>query len=492
MKDTKGNCPGDSFICPCSNEEKKETGCWEKCVVFDTCKLKEKAGECPGIWCIEFVSPCQTCTEAVRDCTKCELFDNPDLRPSRVREKLGEVLKPTNDLAKPGKHGTFQVLKDGSLSGDGGVEITTVGRRVSYESFYKQAKHILSEAVKRGAYLNERTSIHMHLVAGYFAIEGDGKGGIQIKYRKGGYSSRHFIEELEKPVPELILINFHQLIRRYHNALTWVSSAGESEEHLTRWMKFRMPVIKYSPMRKTMRHVLEELAGADGHSGKYSFINYSNCRWDTHNNLLRLHMEGRYCDGMLSPSAVASLGILMYALLLKAVSLSQYGILHAGDKEYMQQAYLIQQTLLNNSGNWQGPRHSTTVNFEPYREIVRNQAEEMVNLVHYELRGHGDALRILRQLADIPCSMRRIRGDSWDKIEADLSGIEEKETTAATKVLTAIDTFYVDDCENMEEWIHTIAADLEVDINDVTDSINTLLSSRRIMWDSFVGTFLRC
>ena len=488
LPENKGTCKGDHIICPCSHPKKDETKCWSKCLIFDTCKLKETAGKCPGIHCIEFVSPCQTCLDAVRDCSRCELYDNPKTKPSKVREELGHILQPSKNLATVGSNGVFEITTDGSLSGDRGVEVTTVGRRVNYDVFYTQSFRILKEAVSRGAYINERTSIHMHLVAGYFTLSADG----EVKYKKGGYRSSRCINELEKEAPDIILMNFHQLVRRYQNALTWISSSGESLDRLTRWSKFRKPILKFSPIRSnSMYKILEELSAHDGHNGRYAFINYSNCTW-VDNYLTRLHLEARFCDGMLSPSAVSAMGILFYSLMLKAVWLSQYGVLKAGDEEYMKQAYTIQKSLLNNDGDYGGPRHSNTADFEPYRETVRSQAAEMLGLLQSELKKHGPSVKVLQKLADMPCSLRLIRGDSWDKIESDLSEKVDTSLPHMEEVLSTIDTLRVDDCADKNEWFGAVAEDLSIETSDVEKIVGSLLSSQKIVWEPAVGTFLRC
>jgi hypothetical protein len=333
----------------------------------------------------------------------------------------------------------------------------------------------------------------MHLVAGYFNISTSSGGRISIKYdkrnRKGNYNNT--IKEMEKPMPEIILANFHQLVRRYHNALTWMTSAGTSMDKLTRWVKFRKPILKYSALRASMSKTVDQISNNIDDHGKYAFVSYYNTRFSA-GDVIRLHLESRFCDGMLSPTAVASIGILMYALLMKAVSLSQYGIMHSGNPRYMEEAYTIQGVLLNNDGSYQGSRHSDTSRFEPYMEIVRRQSEEMVTLLHNELRTHGPALEVLRKLADKPCSLRLIEGDSWGKIEADLSGKDTARTLTAVKILEAVDTFYIDDCIDSNEWLDTLSEDSGLSLSTMKKTAQALTESRVIMWDSVVGTYVRC
>jgi hypothetical protein len=490
LTESRGTCEGNTYACPCNHPDKDANKCYEKCASFSTCKLRDKY-ECPGIYCIEFNSPCKVCDNYVRDCNGCVMFNDPNKKPSAARNNIKEALRPTNDLSKPGENGVLAVIDDGSLLGSGGVEVTTVGRRVNYDSFKTQATRIVDVCTKNNAFLNERASIHTHLVGGYFDLSYSGDGRVEVVYGKKSRGSKH-IQELEQPMPDIIIANFHQLLRRYHNALTWITSAGTDKKHLTRWVKFRKPIIKYSALRTPMVRVKQQIAADVNQNGKYAFVNYYNTQFDGKGCVTRFHVEGRFSDGMLSASAIASTGLLLYSMLITAVSISRYGILHSGDADYMEQASNIQAVLMNNDGSYDGPRTSNTSKFEAYRETVRKQAEEMVNILHSELRHHGDALKVLKKLADKPCSMRLIEGDSWEKIEKDLTGESTSDSELTIIVLEAIDTFYVDDCVDSEEWTKTISEDKNLSQKCITDVANQLVRDNRIAWDSSVGTYVRC
>lgn len=489
LKENMGKCDGKSLMCPCNHQEKETRKCYEKCKIYNSCSLRDKY-ECPGIYCIEFVEPCPTCPEATKDCSRCDLYNNPNVNPEACRTNIIKDLKPTKDLSKVGDNGTFEVVTDGSLLGNGGAEITTVGRRVSFDSFYIQAKEIMDKCIKNGAYVNERCSMHLHLVAGYFTMTVK-DGEISIYYKKGHNTESNF-SELEKPMPEIILANFHQLIRRYHNALTWMTSAGDNYNHLTRWIKFRKPILQFSAVRQPMRKIISELSRKDDHGGRYFIMNYSPIRFTSTGEMKVFHVESRFCDGILSPSAAAAFGVLFYALLLKSVVLSQFGIVHSGDSEYMEEARVIQNALLNNSGSWSGPRHSDTRNFEPYREKVRQQAKEMLDILRPELVKHGPTLNILKSLADMPCSMRLCSAHTWEKIEEDLSGNTNHSGESTNSVLSLVDMSYVDDCINIDEWVKTIAEDLKTNEAEMKETVETLLNKNIVCWDGVAGTLVRC
>ena len=487
-----GSCSGNIYACPCSNPKKETTKCNEQCIKKDTCKLLSKL-ECPGVYCILFESPCPTCKDKVRDCTKCELYDDPKKRPDGIRKALKSTLSPSGSLADIGSCGIYSIADDGSLLGNGGVEIATVGRRVNYTSFYEQSRKICESCTKAGAYLNERTSIHMHLVSGYFSITSGGSGKINIVYdKKNRNSEGHQITELEKPMPEIILANFHQLFRRYQNALTWVSSSGTSENALTRWSKFRKPILKYSTLRQPMNKIQEQMAAAIQNDGKYAFLSYYNTRFDDEGKVKRMHVEARFCDGLLAPSAIASMGILLYALFMKAVTLSQYGILHSGTPEYSNDSYIIQEKLLNNDGPYGSNRLSDTSGFAPYIETVRKQASEMITLLSPELKKHGQSLRVLQKLAEFPCSIQLIQGKTWEEIESFL--VEKNANIGPSKmeVLNAVDTQYIDDCINKEEWITSLADGGQFNKEVLSKAMEELISEDKIFWNNKTGTFIRC
>ncbi len=494
LKENTGRCDGSSMICPCNHPEKESRECYAECKVYKSCKLRNKY-ECPGIYCLEFVSPCPSCPEATKDCSRCELFNDPKINPQSSRKAISKALSPTEDLGRVGKAGVLEVVTDGSLLGgtgdDKGVEVTTVGRRVIYESLFEQTKEIMDRAVDHGAYLNERCSTHVHLVAGYFTLVYQ-NGEVKVHYKKGHATDSNFTE-LERPMPEIILANFHQLIRRYHNAITWISSAGTSYEHITRWMKFRKPILQFSAVRRPMRKIIQEINKSDQHHGsKYAAINYSPIKFNTDGSIKVFHIESRFSDGMLSPSASTAMGILLYALLMKAVSLSQFGIVHSGDSSYMKEARIIQACLLNNDGSYGGSRHGQTQGFEPYREKVREQARSMIHVLRTELQKYGPVTGILKKLADMPCSMRLCNGDDWDRIEADLSGTAKTNSKVATSVLSFIDMSYVDDCIDVSEWISTVSEDLKVVDGQIEEAVKDLTEDNIVAWDGLMGTLVRC
>lgn len=491
-----GTCDGKRKVCPCANPKKKTTKCNTICALYKTCKHRQLQ-ECPGIFCVYFTSPCMACKDAIRDCSKCNFYKDIKKDPGRVRKDMKDLLEPTEDVSNPGKNGVLHITTDGSLENNDGIEIPTVGRRVDYHALYNQSKKIMDLCVERGAYVNARTSVHMHLLAGYYNITSDA-GKIKTHYKKESApaNTQYCINELEVELPEVVLANFHQLVRRYHNALTWISSSGSKKTSLTRWGKFRKPIIPYCALKKPINEVIYEMVNTDTNNtprGKYYFVNYFRTVLDPQGNVSKLHIEGRFCDGMLSPSAVAAISVLFYCLLVKAASLSAYGILDSETAEESRQTNEIMKTLMNNSNiGFGNNRESDTSNFEIYQDKVIIQTKEMLTLLEEELKKHGPTIQILRKLAEKPCSIRLCEGQTWEDIEKDLSKENSKTNKATLRILEAIDTHLVDECTDIKEWSEAVSEPLGIKPLIIEKGLERLVNKNIVQWNQHLGAPVRC
>lgn len=475
LPDKKGTCARDNQLCPCTatfvplRKQPNTNRCFEQCGSWDM-TLNEKGtpkypndGNCPiakahgcaGIYCSAFKSPCPSCDKYDRGCNSCpELYD-PRKDPKNIRTEIARKLKPTNFVGEYGHHGVYNVCKDNSLLGDGGVEVATVGRRPQFMAIYESMKNIMQLCEGEGAFTDERCSVHVHLLASYLTAgfrEGD----------RGAEKIRGEITELEKPLPEVVLANFHQLIRRFHCALIWMGVAGRDINHLTRWEKFRRPILPYSAVQHRMPQVVELVSKASKQKAKYAMINYEQIQFDEiTGDVSRLHLEARYLDGMLAPSVVAAHAILIYAIMLKAVEISRYGLLEAGNEAYMKRQNEMLKRLCNNDGDWGGSRHSDTSAVSDYIPELIDQSLSLIRLVKNVLAVQAPADRILRELAKKPVALRLIEGNTWKQIEADLGPSElDEQNPLHQDISRVIDTSTVGECETLGHWLEETARTL--------------------------------
>ena len=517
-----GTCKGDSNSCPCVTMETKD--CWQECArgsdcsgrlgkpVFALCdnqtgtceeeecaKCEHYKASCPGMFCPNFESACLYCEDFIINCKTCENKYDPKRNPDEIRKKITKEMCPSKCYGIVSKSGVHSITTDGSLAGKGGAEVITVGRRVDYWEFFKMSKNILDSAVSKGAYTNERTSIHMHLLASYYGnmFQGDEREGLD-----SGIPSQ--VSELEKPMPEIILANFHQLCRRYQNALTWMTTGLDDPKKITRWEKFRVSVLDISAILNKMSSVRDMVMSNSGGSagGKYGWVNYVFTTFDKAGDVKRLHLELRSADCLLSPTAVAALSCLYHAMMIKAVEISRYGIVEIGDSEWMDQSKDIKKHLMNNNPDgFDNSRFSDTSGLEKYYNILIGESLDLVRQLKHILIKMGPAYDILDKLAERPCSLRRCSGDSWETIEKDLEVFVAPEDKIVIAITEYIDLRYVSECKDIDEWISAVgkglSEDPDLDTNDdenIKDKIEEFIGDKRddgeVIWSESLGTVI--
>lgn len=493
LPNKNGTCKGDNNACPCRYMSSES--CWTKCLRQEECKETQgKSFDCFGLFCTGFLSQCMSCSNFEVDCKSCSHRFDPKKNPEHIRERMVEVLRPTNSYGAINKYGIHSVVTDGSLLGKKGAEVITVGRRSDYWEFYLMSKEIIDLAIVNHAYVNERTSIHAHLLASYYGKVPNNKDG------GGGPGVPNQINEMEKNMPEIILANFHQLCRRYQNALTWMSIGLDDPKHMTRWEKFRVSVLHISAILNSMQKVRDEVSSNAG-GNKYGWVNYNNCTFNNKGDLSRFHVEMRAMDCLLSPSAVAAFSCLWHAMMIKAVEISRYGVVEVGDKDWLVEAESIRKDLLNNMKSYQdGDRFGYTENLPKHYEALIGQSFDLISQVKHILMKMGPAYEVLEKLAERPCALRRCDGETWERIEADLSVGMTTEDIIIAKLAEIIDLRFVDQCKSESEWITEVSnmlredKELNIDPDDdtVEDKVVTFVERKKsdgeMVWLDRVGS----
>jgi hypothetical protein len=513
-KKRTGDCHDNSMACPCVNL-KPENDCWKVCVHKDNCPVLHKkvlencvnrtgtcegtdcescehfTAECYGVKCPNFVSWCCVCKDYERNCKGCKFRFDPNKDPEAIRCHLNEHLRPNNTYGQVSESGVVNITTDGSLEGDRGAEIITVGRRVDYWEFFKMSENIIKSAVGRGAYLNERCSLHMHALASYYG---------KMMHHQEDMSIPSRVTEMERPMPEVILANLHQLVRRYQNAMTWMMMGLSEKERLTRWEKFRVSVMSVSGILNKMHTVRDNIISIAG-GKKYGWINYQPVEFDDNGDVRRFHVEFRAADGMLSPSAVAALGCMYYALVIKAVEISRYGIVEIGDPDWLEQAKEVKEALLNNmKGYGDGDRYGDTRSLYRYYDILIRESLDLVRQLKAILIGIGPAYEVLEKMAERPCALRLCDGQTWDQIEQDLAVKVSKEDRFDIVLSEIITLNQVCECMDEGEWVTSVGVvlrhneDIEADIGNgagleerIQDFIGRKKENGEMVWSSRIG-----
>lgn len=468
LPNKNGTCKGDNNACPCVHMTSDD--CWKKCVREDKCKeaQMEEKGEftCNMLACTGFASYCLVCDKFEIDCKSCEHRYDPERNPDSIRDRMCKQLAPSQSYGQVNKSGVYNIVQDGSLLGKKGAEVVTIGRRPDYWEFYKMSKEIIDTAVAGHAYVNERCSIHAHLLASYYGKLPNGKDG--------GAGIPNQISEMEREMPEIILANFHQLCRRYQNAITWMTMGLDDPARMTRWEKFRVSVLPFSAINSSMQKVQQEVSHHAG-GNKYGWVNYNNIGFDQNGNISRFHVEMRVMDGLMSPSAVAAISCLYHAMAIKAVEISRYGVVEVGDKDWLDKAQKVKADLLNNmKGYSDGDRFGDTTRLSRHFEYLIAESFDLISQMKHILMKLGPAYEVLEKLAERPCALRRCDGDNWQTIEKDLQVEMSQDDMLIVKLSEIVDLRHIDQCQSEDEWIKEATAllyedtELKLDPDDST------------------------
>jgi hypothetical protein len=487
LPDKNGSCHGNSPTCPCHDMMTKT--CWTQCLHEEACRAQPEF-KCFGSNCINFISACHNCGTITMKCDQCKHLFDPKNNPDAIRKAVSNKLCPNNSYGIVSKFGVNSITTDGSLLGGKGMEVITTGRRVDFWEFFRMSKQIIDESVSRGAYVNERCSIHMHLLGAYYhkLVENGDAVGIPSK-----------INEMEKSMPEVIMANFHQLCRRYQNAITWLTMGLDNPKHMTRWEKYRVSILEISAILGKMQDVAHKVESNSG-GNKYGWVNYKYSQFDEKGDVSRFHVELRVMDGILSPSIISAISCLYYALMIKAVEISRYGIMEIGDEEWMGRAKEMKNSILNNMKGWNdGDRFSDTHNAMKYRDSFIRESLDLIRQLKHILISIGPAYQILESLSERPAALRRCDGETWENIEKDLFVKREEHDVFVSKIGEIIDLRLIAECSEEAEWIvevsKTIAEDSTDTITTVEQNVKTAIASMRdegeLIWSQNLGSYIK-
>lgn len=449
--------------------------------------------QCLKTNCVDFEAPCNHgCVYFKKDCFNCIEYVRNSKTPRKIRERARDIFKPLKSFEKLSPSGVYDVTEDGSLLGEKGIEIITTGRRFTYQSMYDMTKAIVDFSLENGAYVNCRCGLHFHVLAGWLDFD----EGYSARIKGEEYS------ELEKPMPDVILANLHQLYRRFSAAIVWLTSTGDSKEHLTRWLKFRKSILPYSPITLSMYDLVQKMkAEIDSYRaeevGKYAIVNYNWMRFDEDDTsrIRRLHVEFRGPDGNLSTTATTAIAALHWALILKAAKISRWGLLEAFTVETAHLQRTIFSTLVNNTNNAENRVSNTTEFFaNGYDSIVIEDALQLIRLLKSELLLIGNSYEVLNSLAKKPMSLRRIEGMSWEDIERSLNTTSIRLNENDAKVEMAIELGSVaNKSRSREDYIKAIAEALDLSLpeDEINKSLGKLVSVGKIIWSEPLGAFIK-
>ncbi len=153
-----------------------------------------------------------------------------------------------------------------------------------------------------------------------------------------------------------------------------------------------------------------------------NFLNLKHLGFTEEGAVLLFHLEFRFPDPDLSATSVTAKTFLFLAMLLKAVDLSQYGVIPVGKIIPWRRKAELLNMLGNNDGNLAAS--DTSAISDDILEELRQGAYELLDLLApaFDRFVDNPALNVLLALAKTPISLLRCAGCNWDEIETQLAG----------------------------------------------------------------------
>jgi len=157
----------------------------------------------------------------------------------------------------------------------------------------------------------------------------------------------------------------------------------------------------------------------------------------------------------------------------------------------MDTARQILDSLCNNNGDYGTKRISSTAGAQPFFQTLISQSKELVNFIKPTILREHPSFDILMSLAERPISLRRCDGQSWERIEYDLSPDRgSPRSVVEMDVMRVADVSAVSDCDSMEEWVAEISDDLGHKKEAILEAVEKLISKGLVNWDNRVGSLI--
>lgn len=512
LKKASGTCRGYSDSCMCSNTEcdaaciflkneecalniKSRFNCKTAtidCLTKDctTCNLFKL--KCDNLACINYTPKCIVCESLSTQCMNCPNKFDPSKTPETVRKNTEVELEATNNFGQVGRTGVLQVVADGSLENKG-LEVPTVGRRLNFETFRSMFDNIIKTVKKNGGYVDDRCSIHVHVLNEYYTKVNNYNGASRNPDQDCAFNLSSF----EKNMPDIILTNIIQLWRRYETAIYWLSCGLPYNNSITRWEKFRASLLSCSPVTMSIEDIKDDVARRVG-KARYGALNLCNTKLDGS----RLHLEFRTCDMILSPSYISAICCLLYALIIKAVDISCYGLLKVEDSNWINKEKIIRNSFINGAENdYGGERVSYTKNLDKYIPYLKSETHELLDLLAPILSGFESAEKVLRKIADKPVAFRlkeqlgNVKDPMNDyNIEQELSEENNKTiNTVAEYILKTMALGKIQGCTDQKNWVEEVVNDVEdttITESSITEYVSSLVKTGDVYWNEIIGSYL--
>lgn len=385
------------------------------------------------------------------------------VRRPEFEEAVRLGLAPSGNLEQLGTNGVLDVQTEHC-----GIEIRVIGRQPHFLALQKQYTGIMKVLKSQGARARPTCGMHFHLLT----------------------------PGLAEPTPEIILANLWNLTRRYAPELKYMTSGGDKREALCRRRNHNshLELVRHSAGMMPMTEIQRLLKKSRSVPEHQNFLNLEHIGFSAEGQVLPFHLEFRFPDGDLSPTSVTAKAFLFLAMLLKAVDLSQYGVIHVGKIGVWRRKQELLQMLNNNEGKL--ATSDTSLVSDEVIEELRQGAYELLDLLAptFERFADNPALDVLLALAEQPISLLRCAGYDWEDIEtilagrAELNPVELDQTDQ--RLMRSIELGEWSGLPSSEAWQWRAARELFLTPQELERRLERLKSLRGLRWDARQGSMI--
>ena len=395
--------------------------------------------------------------------TELEVAPKKGTKRQLFEDAVRADMSPSGSVDLLGENGVWDVQTEHC-----GVELRIIGRQPDFRTQHKQYDQIMSILRKHGSRPRSTCGLHFHILT----------------------------PGLAEPVPEIVLANLWNLVRRYAPELKFMASAGENREALSRRRNHNshLEMVRHSPGSMSMAAIQKTLKESIKVPEHQNFLNLEHIHFTEEGGILPFHVEFRFPDAHLSASVITAQTFLFLALVLKAVDLSQYGVIHVGKIRSWRHKIDVMNKLSNNDGALAASDTSEVT--DEMIEELRQGSYQLLDLLASTFDRFDDnpSLDILLALAETPISLMRSAGYDWDKIEERFSERARLDEDGLDKtdhqLMKGIEFGEWSKHPSPEAWQWEAARELFLTPQDLEARLARIKSLRGLRWDARQGTMV--
>jgi hypothetical protein len=224
---------------------------------------------------------------------------------------------------------------------------------------------------------------------------------------------------------------------------------------------------------------------------RYKFLNM-NPLVATRDEVARFHVELRFPDGSLYPAQIASQNMLYASMLIKAVELSEIGIINCGNSELWEETKTLYSAIRNSAFGYES--RLSSMPSEEQISRIKDRCRDML----LEFKSQLDSFdthtyMMLSMLADNPVSiLRQTKTDMevnqlFDSI---ISSMYTVDLSDCANLLEYINLNKITKCYSEDNWSYKAAEKAGVDVSVVRNCLFKMKLVKSMDFDKTLGSFV--